>query len=168
MEVDTEDELFEVFSDEEVNDKAAHVSMAVGTVEAVSEVDSYLSCPIASCNNIKMDCGPSAYYCDACCKRIHQNILFHKPHQWKQTMYVPIQMTNELARKDHICESSYSTSIYAVDVRVYNIHNEKNIYRAVNVRYVLSIFALVSMNCISKVIGRSDHAERDRGLVSTG
>ncbi|XP_071140726.1 uncharacterized protein [Mytilus edulis] len=63
------------------------------------------------------DCGPSAYYCDTCCKRIHQNILFHKPHQWKQTMYVPIQMTNELARKDHICESSYSTSIYAVDVK---------------------------------------------------
>ncbi|VDH90097.1 Hypothetical predicted protein [Mytilus galloprovincialis] len=44
----TEDELFEVSSDEEVNDEAAHVSMAVGTVEAVSEVDPYLSCPIAS------------------------------------------------------------------------------------------------------------------------
>ncbi|CAG2211908.1 unnamed protein product [Mytilus edulis] len=47
-------ELFEVSSDEEVNDEAAHVSMAVGTVEAVSEVDPYLSCPIASCNNVKM------------------------------------------------------------------------------------------------------------------
>ncbi|VDI35759.1 Hypothetical predicted protein [Mytilus galloprovincialis] len=54
MVVVTEDELFEVSSDEEVNDEAAHVSMAVGTVEAVSEVDPYLSCPIASCNNVKM------------------------------------------------------------------------------------------------------------------
>ncbi|CAG2233890.1 unnamed protein product [Mytilus edulis] len=50
----TEDELFEVSSDEEVNDDAAHISLAVGTVEAVVEVDPYLACPIASCNNVKM------------------------------------------------------------------------------------------------------------------
>ncbi|XP_063436837.1 uncharacterized protein LOC134718273 [Mytilus trossulus] len=37
-----------------VNDEAAHISLAVGTVEAVSEVDPYLACPIASCNNVKM------------------------------------------------------------------------------------------------------------------
>ncbi|XP_076076240.1 uncharacterized protein LOC143047159 isoform X2 [Mytilus galloprovincialis] len=86
------------------------------------------------------DCGPSAYYCDTCCKRIHQNILFHKPHQWKQTMYVPIQMTNELARKDHICESSYSTSIYAVDV--YNIHVKSNY---ADVKILLSLFLRYSL-----------------------
>ncbi|CAG2251563.1 unnamed protein product [Mytilus edulis] len=51
----TEEELFEVSSDEEVNDdEAAHISLAVGTVEAVVEVDPYLACPIASCNNVKM------------------------------------------------------------------------------------------------------------------
>lgn len=32
-------------------------------------------------------------------------------------MYVPMLMTNELARKDHVCESSYSSTIYAVDVK---------------------------------------------------
>ncbi|CAG2254524.1 unnamed protein product [Mytilus edulis] len=63
------------------------------------------------------DCGPTAYYCHTCCMRIHKNILFHKPHQWKQSMYVPMLMTNELARKDHVCETSYSSTIYAVDVK---------------------------------------------------
>lgn len=32
-------------------------------------------------------------------------------------MYVPMLMTNELARKDHVCETSYSSTIYAVDVK---------------------------------------------------
>lgn len=33
------------------------------------------------------DCGPTAYYCNACCQRVHRNILFHMPHKWKVTTF---------------------------------------------------------------------------------
>ncbi|XP_063431701.1 uncharacterized protein LOC134714389 [Mytilus trossulus] len=63
------------------------------------------------------DCGPQAYYCSSCCERVHRNILFHKPQQWKGSMYVPIQQINELTRKDHKCDQTFFSNIYAVDMK---------------------------------------------------
>ncbi|XP_076079987.1 uncharacterized protein LOC143050754 [Mytilus galloprovincialis] len=66
---------------------------------------------------ICQDCGPQAYYCSSCCERVHRNILFHKPQQWKGSMYVPIQLINELTRKDHKCDQTFFSNIYAVDMK---------------------------------------------------
>ncbi|CAG2193216.1 unnamed protein product [Mytilus edulis] len=41
------------------------------------------------------DCGPAAYYCYTCCMRIHKNILFHKPHQWKVLVNVVATVMNK-------------------------------------------------------------------------
>ncbi|XP_061167380.1 uncharacterized protein LOC133176244 [Saccostrea echinata] len=29
------------------------------------------------------DCGPTAYYCETCCTKLHSVVLFHKPCVWK-------------------------------------------------------------------------------------
>lgn len=63
------------------------------------------------------DCGPNAYFCHSCHTRTHKNILFHRAYQWKESMYVPLLVTNELSRTDHFCETVYTSTIYAVDVK---------------------------------------------------
>ncbi|XP_061170780.1 uncharacterized protein LOC133180253 [Saccostrea echinata] len=62
------------------------------------------------------DCGPTAYYCETCCTKLHSVVLFHKPCVWKNDMYVPYENSSEtcIGREDHKeCPTTY-TKILAV------------------------------------------------------
>ncbi|KAJ8308655.1 hypothetical protein KUTeg_013529 [Tegillarca granosa] len=62
------------------------------------------------------DCGPTAYYCQACCQRIHAVVVFHTPQIWKGSLYVPLPMLATFQRVDnHDCGTLYTSSIYAIN-----------------------------------------------------
>ena len=38
---------------------------------------------IQDCGIIRcQECGPSAYYCEECCVKVHEHIIFHRPKKW--------------------------------------------------------------------------------------
>ncbi|KAJ8300705.1 hypothetical protein KUTeg_022224 [Tegillarca granosa] len=54
------------------------------------------------------DCGPMAYYCESCCFRLHEFIVFHSPQIWKGHFYLPFEMITTFRRIDnHECSSIY-------------------------------------------------------------